>query len=126
MTETKFDGRQEPSKEHVHAKMTELYMRSGTKLGVNRLALLYLRQNGRCFYCRRLMALGDWSWKQERRPFLAIVNHFVPRLLGGVKEEGNSVAACFDCNMHKGHKLPSEFVPGIECMRVGETLVRIT
>ena len=126
MTDTEFDGRHEPTKEHVQAKMTELYMHSGTEPGLNRLALLYLRQNGRCFYCRRLMVLDDWSLKQEHRPFLATINHYLPRLAGGVEEEGNSVAACFDCNRHKGHKLPGEFVPGIECMKVGETLVRIT
>lgn len=39
------------------------------------------------------------------------VDHVIPIARGGTNERGNLVGACLDCNVSRGKRLPSEWVP---------------
>lgn len=52
---------------------------------------VYERCHGRCFYCRKLLALRD-PWE---------VDHQLPRALDGTDEPLNLVMACWACNRKK-------------------------
>jgi hypothetical protein len=60
---------------------------------------LWLREGGRCHWCRRLMDMGN---RRPRNPRAATCDHVQPRALGGTDEPGNLAGACKRCNQLKG------------------------
>lgn len=56
---------------------------------------LTLRQNGECFYCRRVLVLT--------------MDHVIPVSRGGVTSVGNLVLACRSCNSRKNNMTIMEF-----------------
>lgn len=65
----------------------------------------WLRQGGRCHYCRERLSLSG--------PDKFQVDHFIPLSRGGSNWPSNIVLACPGCNLAKGSKLPSEFRPAM-------------
>lgn len=61
-------------------------------------SMLMLRQDGKCFYC----GLPILIHADERYRLKATLDHKVPLAKGGEPFGDNVVAACFQCNMHKG------------------------
>ena len=68
--------------------------------------LAFEEQNGRCYYCRMLMWLGNVSEfadehrisKGLARQLQCTAEHLLPRQDGGTNERANIVAACYFCN----------------------------
>ncbi len=58
---------------------------------------IYLRDSGRCQYCRSNVTLGDCTF-----------DHVVPRVRGGKTCWSNVVLACVACNRRKGSKTPAQ------------------
>ena len=57
----------------------------------------------KCFYCRKPLPLKE-----------ATLDHVVPVSKGGRTTIGNSVIACVKCNLEKGNKDVSDFLPTTE------------
>ena len=64
------------------------------------LELLFQRQDGLCYYCRRLMRLTLKPVDSQ-----ATRDHVVPRCQGG----GKVVAACRECNHRKGSMSEAQY-----------------
>jgi len=75
--------------------------RAGNLTG-DAIALLWVVQDARCFYCdAALVGSGpDESWE---------VDHVIPFALGGTNEPHNVVLACRTCNQSKGGRAPLEW-----------------
>jgi 5-methylcytosine-specific restriction endonuclease McrA len=60
---------------------------------------LFLRQDGRCYYCAQQMTLRTYSIKEPLAASDVTIEHLVPRVLGGRNIPQNLVAACHRCNL---------------------------
>jgi hypothetical protein len=68
---------------------------------------LYVRQNGKCYYCDRLMNFGPYGAKDKHRsPLLCTIEHlddkYVRRRGGCDGKSERTVAACRQCNEQRG------------------------
>lgn len=70
------------------------------------LATLHEKQNGRCYYCERLMLPLDNG--EPFHPLRVTRDHRVPKSKGG-KGGPNIVGACYECNHRKGDRFEHEF-----------------
>lgn len=69
-------------------------------------AVLYLKQNGLCYWCGYPMV---WTKNHARYPTL---EHRIPRSLGGNNAIDNLAVACTMCNQDRGNNImykPKEF-----------------
>ncbi len=69
------------------------------KLSKRNRTLLFVEQDGRCYYCK------------DRIPFIgnAIGEHKIPLSRGGTNKLDNFVLACFTCDHYKGAMTDTEF-----------------
>ncbi len=58
---------------------------------------VFLRDKGRCQYCRRKLTLKE-----------ATYDHVIPRSMGGPTRWDNIVICCFACNQKKGGRTPEQ------------------
>ncbi len=58
---------------------------------------IYLRDNGRCQYCKAYLSIDQCTF-----------DHVVPRVKGGKTNWTNVVLCCMDCNHQKGAKTPEQ------------------
>ena len=67
---------------------------------------LVVEQNGRCFYCNRVVKIAQ---NEEFSRLNATLDHKIPQHLGGKWTLKNLVVACWDCNHKKaGWVIPEE------------------
>lgn len=59
------------------------------------------RQHHRCYWCGKRLGLRVGTDYHA--------DHVIPLALGGSNDKANIVAACVECNLHKGAKHPIEF-----------------
>jgi 5-methylcytosine-specific restriction endonuclease McrA len=72
---------------------------------------LFNYQQGFCFYCAKRMRLR--IRKKEglhEAGDLATLDHFIPRIRGGLNMQGNKVLACIECNTRKNNMTAFEFM----------------
>ena len=87
----------------------------------------FLRQEGRCIYCRVLMWWDDIKSFTARhgmslraaRPLQCTAEHLVPKCDGGGDDATNIVAACRRCNQarHRRKVVPAPKPYGLEVQR---------
>ncbi len=115
-TESPFD--REPTQLYVTGKLKELRERLRDKSRQpSKLGRLYLRQDGRCCYCKKRMWLEDWK-EGEDWLFLATKEHVMPRALGGGNNNGNIWAACRQCNKDKSNMSPADWFKKLRAMEM--------
>ena len=68
-------------------------------------ALLWDRQNGLCYYCKRPMRRRERTPSDYNYPDDATLDHKTPRSAGGTNNIKNMVLSCFQCNSEKGDSL---------------------
>lgn len=61
---------------------------------------LFMRQGGRCCYCRKPM-IGKPSSGDPRRP---TIEHLRRKIEGGTDRRDNLAVACFQCNHDRGDR----------------------
>jgi 5-methylcytosine-specific restriction endonuclease McrA len=64
---------------------------------------IYLREEGRCFYCREEVRLQD-----------AVLDHVVPVFEGGDHTYRNVVLSCFRCNASKAARSAKDFLHSLK------------
>lgn len=74
------------------------------KLGHVDYRILYLAQEGRCFYCKRPLPLTSYN-KRKQEGWTR--DHFLPKS-SGKKLTRNVVFSCYECNFGKANAMPSE------------------
>lgn len=57
-----------------------------------------------CFYCGKKLKWGRRQWATD--PATAVIEHVMPKALGGTNSNYNLVWACQGCNNSKGAKHP--------------------
>jgi 5-methylcytosine-specific restriction endonuclease McrA len=72
--------------------------------------LLYDKQGGLCYYCKRRM-IKRWPHVDGIQPplHMTTLDHKVPRSKGGTNRSENKCAACHACNGLKGDMTDKEF-----------------
>jgi len=78
----------------------------------------FLRQDGHCIYCHKLMWLSNplqFASQQKLTPkqalrFQCTTEHLFARRNGGTNAAGNIAAACLYCNRHR-HMRKAELTP---------------
>lgn len=71
----------------------------------SRLRKLYIKENGKCFYCGEQTVLSPVRIENQ-----ATVDHYIPTSRGGSNADSNRVLACVECNMAKGSMMPEEYM----------------
>ena len=77
------------------------------RLSYGQRATLIERQDGKCYYCRRLLNVGTDDGNRDMRR--AVTDHKTPHSRGGKTNMRNCVAACRSCNSRKGAMTAKEF-----------------
>lgn len=68
---------------------------------------LFHKQNGLCFYCGCEMLLHI---NHRRKPQFMTIDHKLPKVRGGTREDWNCVGACLSCNTRKGDMRADEYI----------------
>jgi hypothetical protein len=91
------------SEEYVFEKVAKI-LRATKKSKLDR---LYAEQWGRCAHCSLYM----WLIRNKRapiivkgQPYVATIEHLIPRSQGGTNAYENTVAACYGCNQKRGDR----------------------
>lgn len=74
-----------------------------------RLARLYDKQNGLCFYCGEQMIVVDTATLRRLPPKAITQDHLLPKSKGGTRAAHNIVGACWQCNHRRGTDDWAEF-----------------
>lgn len=73
----------------------------------------FKRQQGRCFYCDRLMA-PSFPVKGQKMWLETITwDHYQPLSRGGAGKTKNRVLCCFECNQEKGAMTGEEYIAAL-------------
>lgn len=83
---------------------------SSSKVRRKQRARLFEEQEGKCFYCGRIMHLATQAG--AKAPDTATFEHRVPISRGGSKGYRNIVLACLVCNQTKGNRMETSMLTG--------------
>lgn len=84
--------------------MEDFLCKKGIKRKIAR-ELLFVSQNGKCFYCNIQCHQNKTVYSNEERNCWFVLDHKIPVSKGGTDMFFNLVGACFICNERKGSKL---------------------
>ncbi len=71
------------------------------------------RQNGKCYYCGKVMAKFRTPEAKEFPMLAETIDHKRPRGKGGTNDWDNMALACRGCNVMKGSQMEWEFLAKI-------------
>ena len=93
---------------HPDQVRIQIHNRRARKLGnmgsytKTQLKELFEKQEGRCYYCSKLLYSSFKNWPH--------IDHVTPLIRGGSNDISNIVYACADCNLTKNNKTREEFI----------------
>ncbi|KKN33281.1 hypothetical protein LCGC14_0805310 [marine sediment metagenome] len=76
-------------------------------IDINLRACILGKTQGNCIYCWRKLNFGK---PRMKNPTAFTVDHFIPKILGGVEALENLVPACHECNNSKGNTHPKDWL----------------
>ena len=72
---------------------------------------MFIRQNGKCYYCKRQMIMAHYPPKDpEWKLAICTRDHVRPKSRGGKGDLRNLVGACVTCNSMKGDMHVDDFM----------------
>lgn len=72
---------------------------------------VFHREGGLCFYCDEPVSLNVRNVPGSPfPPYMATLDHIIPKCEGGERNEENSVCACWRCNNKRGTMPADQFL----------------